>query len=561
MLTTFQRRERILELLQQQHGLRVAQLAELLHVSQGTIRNDLRALGKAGRLTRVRGGAVLPSTQPVRGLAFAHRVQANAVAKRQIARWAADLVEDGDTLILDASTTVYDMAQFLRDRHRLTVITNGIEVALLLSQDPTNSVMLIGGLVRPDNASVTGLLGEALLKDLHVKRAFVSASGLTLSGGLSEDDFQEAQLKSRMIGCAESVVALVDSSKFGKQHLSSFARLDQVSHIFVDSGLAPHWIEQLQQTGTTLSICDTDTVSSYMPLSENRHYVIGFANLSEEVPFAVDVRRGLERAAKEAGNVDLVLADNQLDGQVAVEVADRLIAKGIDLAIEYQIDEHAGDLIMAKFRRAGIPVIAVDIPMVGATFFGVDNYQAGLLAGAALGNWIVEHWGGQFDRLIVLEEPRAGALPAARIRGQLDGLRDVVGELPPEKMVFLNSGNTVAVSEANTAAALRGMPGEHRLAVIAFNDDAAVGALAAARRLGRESDVVIVGQGADRLARPEIRRPGSRLIGSTAYMPEAYGARLIALALSILRGESVPPAVHMNHVFVNAANIDELYPE
>lgn len=557
---TFERRQRIPALLREQTGLRVVELAEIFGVSEGTIRNDLRALAEVGQLTRVRGGAVLSNDQPAGGSIFAARARANEAAKQQIARWAADLVEDGDSILLDGSTTVYGMAQFLQGRRNLTVVTNGLQVGLRLSQEATNSVILVGGLLRPDSASVAGLLGEGLLQDLHIKRAFVSASGLSLSTGLTEADIEEARLKSRMIGCAETVVALIDSSKFGKQGLTSFARLEQVALVFTDSGLSAQWIEQLQETQTALSVCDENTVSSFAPRAGRRHYKIGFANLGEQVPFAVDVRRGIERAAQEAGNIDLVLADNQLDGEAAVRSANHLIEKGLDLAIEYQIDERAGDLIMARFREANIPVIAVDIPMVGATFFGADNYQSGRLAGAGLGHWLLERWSGTFDRLIILEEPRAGTLPAARIRGQLDGLQSQVGEVPASKIVTLDCRNTADVSEARMAEVLHTLLHEHHLAVIAFNDDAAVGALAAARNLGRESDVAIVGQGADRLAREEIRRPGSRLIGSTAFMPETYGAKLLAIAQRILRGEPVPPAVYVSHVFVNAANIDEVYP-
>jgi ribose transport system substrate-binding protein len=97
------------------------------------------------------------------------------------------------------------------------------------------------------------------------------------------------------------------------------------------------------------------------------------------------------------------------------------------------------------------------------------------------------------------------------------------------------------------------LPNAHRIAVICFNDDAAIGALAAARRLQREEDVVIVGQGADRRVRDELRRPNTRIIGSTAYEPERYGEKLIPLALKILHGEPVPPAVYSEHTFVPAA--------
>ena len=293
---------------------------------------------------------------------------------------------------------------------------------------------------------------------------------------------------------------------------------------------------------------------------EKAQFTIGFANQSEELPFAIDVRRSLERSAADVGSIDLVVANNRLSGEEALRVADRLIQRNIDLVIEYQIDYKAGNLLMDKFHQASIPVIAVDIPMVGATFFGVDNYRAGHMAGKALGEWVKREWHGRIDHLLILEEPRAGSLPEARIQGQLDGLQEIVGPIPADNIHHLDCGNTSAISETAVMEILPTMPDSDHVAIISFNDEAAFGALQAARKAKREPDVVIVGQGADRLVRREIRDPQSRLIGSTAYMPERYGEKLMELALKILRGESVPPAVYMKHVFIDADNIDRYYP-
>jgi ribose transport system substrate-binding protein len=246
-----------------------------------------------------------------------------------------------------------------------------------------------------------------------------------------------------------------------------------------------------------------------------------------------------------------------LSGEEALRVADKLVARGVDLVIEYQIDYQMGSLIMDKFQRASIPVIAVDIPMVGATFFGVDNYRCGHVAGIAFGLWLKREWQGEFDYLIVLEELRAGSLPAARIKGQLDGLKEIIGPLPDEKIIRLDSGNTSSISETEVVKTLQAYPEAHRVAVVSFYTDAAIGALRAALRLEREQDVAIVGQGADQLLLAEIGKPGSRVIGSTAYMPEHYGQKLLELALKILQGEPVPPAVYTEHVFVTAENIDK----
>jgi ribose transport system substrate-binding protein len=182
------------------------------------------------------------------------------------------------------------------------------------------------------------------------------------------------------------------------------------------------------------------------------------------------------------------------------------------------------------------------------------------MAGEALGKWVEANWNGRIDHLVVLEEPRAGSLPEARIQGQLDGLEEIVGQLPTDRTHYLDCGNTSAISEVAVADLLPTLPDSHRIAIISFNDEAAFGALQAARKAGREPDVVIVGQGADRLVHSEIRDRRSRLIGSTAYMPERYGENLMKLALKILHGEPAPPAVYMNHVFIDADNIDQYYP-
>lgn len=561
----FERRQQILALLREQSTVRVSELAELLDVSEGTVRNDLNTLEEEQQLVRVRGGARINAQDHTPNSAFAKRARVNATAKQRIARWAANEVQDGQAILLDASTTVYHMVPFLQQRRNLTIITNGIEVARKLVANTDHTVIVIGGILRADGISLGGSLAAKFLSDLHVSTAFVSCSGLTMETGPTEVDIQEAELKKSMVQVARQVVLLADSSKFGKASLSTFAGLPDVSHLVTDSDIAEAYVEQIRRHGVNLTVCGETTASSYTPYQEEnqpaRHYTIGFANLSDDIPFALEVRRGLEQAAQAAGNVDLVLADNQLDGDVALHVADRLVRKQVDLAIEYQIDEKVGNRIMAKFRQANIPVIAVDIPMVGASFFGADNYYTGHTAGVALGRWIDTHWNGEVDRVLVLEEPRAGSQPEARIQGQIDGLQEILGSLPAERFIHLDGGNVRSVSEQSTLEALEQRPHAQRIAVLCFNDDNALGALDAARKLGREEDVAIVGQGADSSLRPEIRRRNSRIIGSTSFMPEQYGEALIEMALKILRGDPVPPADYIDHVFINADNIDLFYPE
>ncbi len=257
-MTTFERQNRLIDILHQQPGIRVPELARLLGVSEGTIRNDLRALAQAGQLKRVRGGAVVDAAIRIEAPAFSTRARINAAAKSYLAREAANLIDNGDTILCDASSTIYHLAYYLADRRNLTVITNGIELARSLATHSAHTVILLGGKLRHDVAAISGPLAERALEDLRVKTAFLSATGLAPDSGLYEVDIDEAQLKRKMIAAAGSVVALIDSSKVGKVDLTLFARLDQISRLFIDDALTPEWRSVLQQLAVPVTICGAD---------------------------------------------------------------------------------------------------------------------------------------------------------------------------------------------------------------------------------------------------------------------------------------------------------------
>jgi DeoR/GlpR family transcriptional regulator of sugar metabolism len=257
-MTTYERRQSLIQLLQQQPGLRVPQLASALSVSKGTIRNDLDALKEEGLLTRVHGGAILKNNPVHFDTSFGLRFQENARAKQAIAREAARLVSPGASILLDASTTIYYLGQQLTQCQRLRVLTNGIEVAKLLAKDPTNTVVLMGGMVNPEGSSVSGNFSEQIIRDLHVHKAFVSCSGFSLERGLTDVHFAEAQLKNKAIASAREIFALVDSSKIGVEDLTPFASLDQITHLFTDAGLSDEWTERLRRAGVAFTICSPD---------------------------------------------------------------------------------------------------------------------------------------------------------------------------------------------------------------------------------------------------------------------------------------------------------------
>jgi DeoR/GlpR family transcriptional regulator of sugar metabolism len=257
-LTTYQRRQSLLDLLRKQPGVRVSELAIALGVSEGTIRNDLNALEENGRLKRVRGGAILTDEFGFQNDSFIRRYKQNVSAKLAIAREAATLVFDSDVIFLDASSTAYYLARALSGRNKLRVITNGFEVSRELAQNSSNTVILIGGVVNNDSSSVTGLLSEQIMAEIHVEKAFFSCSGFSIQRGMTEVHLEEAQLKRMAIESSKQIIALIDSSKFGKEDLTHFARPKQIARLFTDSGISDEWKTRLQEANIPFMVCGDD---------------------------------------------------------------------------------------------------------------------------------------------------------------------------------------------------------------------------------------------------------------------------------------------------------------
>ena len=259
-MTTYERRQSLIDLLRKQPGLRVPELAKSLNVSEGTVRNDLNALEGEGRLKRVHGGAILSDQGQFQNNSFIRRYKQHESAKLAIAREAALLVNNGDSIFLDASSTCYYLARALSGRVKLRVMTNGFEVARELAQNTSNSVILVGGVVNNDSSSVTGLLSEQIIADMHIEKAYFSCSGFSVERGMTEVHFEEAQLKRKAIESSKQIYGLIDSSKFGKEDLTPFARPMQITHLFTDSGITEEWKTRLQWANIPFTACVNDEV-------------------------------------------------------------------------------------------------------------------------------------------------------------------------------------------------------------------------------------------------------------------------------------------------------------
>lgn len=297
--------------------------------------------------------------------------------------------------------------------------------------------------------------------------------------------------------------------------------------------------------------------SSFRPLKQ-RLCRLGYAAQGSDYQFSREVTASLERAAQAEG-IELISLDNRYSAKIAQRNADLLVREKVDLAIEFQTDETVAPIVAAKYREAGIPMIAIDIPHPGATYYGANNYEAGLIGGRYLGRWVKEHWHSELDEIILLELPRAGNLPQMRLTGMLVGINLVLPTAKNCRVTHLNGDGDLGPSFEVVRRYIRGSR-SRRLVVGAINDVSAIGALRAFEESGRTDTCAVMGQNASPEGRAELREPNTRLVGSVAFFPERYGPDLIHVSLDILNKRPVPPAVFVEHKLVTPTTVDHYYP-
>src|SRR5256884_8648031 len=287
-------------------------------------------------------------------------------------------------------------------------------------------------------------------------------------------------------------------------------------------------------------------------------YRLGYAAQGADYQFSREVSVSLQRAAVAEG-IELISLDNRYSAKVAQHNADLLVREKVDLVIEFQTDQDVAPIVAAKYREAGIPLIAIDIPHPGATYYGANNYEAGLIAGRYLGRWVKENWRSEADEIILLELTRAGNLPRMRLTGMLVVLNLVLPSAKNFRVTYLDGDGELGPSFEAVRKHLRSSHYRRQL-VGAINDPSALGALRAFQEAGRTECCAIMGHNASPEGRAELRQPNTRLLGSVGFFPERYGDDLIRLSLDILNRRPVPPAVFVEHKLVTPRTVDHFYP-
>ena len=262
-LLTGVRRAHIVEMVMQQGRARVGELSEKFGVSEVTIRGDLEVLAREGRLVRDRGGAIALA-RPTITMAFEQRSQRNLDRKRAIGQVAASLVEAGETILLDAGTTVMEMAKFLvasPPASPLTVVTNSLNIAAHLATLPDLRILLAGGWLDRNSVSTLGSLAERDIGDLVVDKVFLGAHALNATFGVSDTSVEAAQVKAAMARSGREVILLADSSKWNHTGFARAVQLSQIQVLITDEELPESARKTIEASGVRVVIARPNTNS------------------------------------------------------------------------------------------------------------------------------------------------------------------------------------------------------------------------------------------------------------------------------------------------------------
>jgi len=248
-----QRREKILDLIREDGHAKVQQLSKIFKVTEVTIRQDLEKLEKEGFVEREHGGAYLKNIgYNVKNIVLQN--QKNLLEKAAIARKAVELISDGDTIILDSGSTTTEMAKLINGFHNLTVITNALNIALILGVDPEINLVLTGGEFKAPTLSLTGQKAADFFNGLHVDILFLATAGITLKTGLTYPSISDIVVKRAMIESANTVYLVADSSKIGKNSFASLGALSLIDFLITDSKINEDNIKMLNENDIKMII-------------------------------------------------------------------------------------------------------------------------------------------------------------------------------------------------------------------------------------------------------------------------------------------------------------------
>lgn len=257
------RRAKMAELLSQRGAISLSDMVQWMDISDSTARRDLEALEADGLIRRTHGGAVWTRYGASQRVAFADRQTSMADEKQAIAKAVAASIADGVTVILDGGTTCYAVAEALQGR-KISVVTNSVPIAALLSSSYTTEVTLIGGYVYPRTGVALGTTAEKQLEKLHATVLIMGCAGVDAHGVYNINQMM-VDVERKMIAAADYVVLVADHLKFGAKALAKVCDLSELSQILTDDGLDEHWQQSIRSQGAAVKVISLQPMAVLKP--------------------------------------------------------------------------------------------------------------------------------------------------------------------------------------------------------------------------------------------------------------------------------------------------------
>jgi DeoR/GlpR family transcriptional regulator of sugar metabolism len=246
------RQQQIAQLVERQQRISIADLCELFSISEATARRDLEALTQQGKVDRVHGGAISISNAPPE-LPILDREREENEAKRQIGQAASGLIQEGETIFLGSGTTVLELARVLKTRKGLTIITNSLPVLKQLS-GTGNTIVCLGGMLRPTELSFIGHITEQSLAEVRADKVFIGTRGISLEHGLTNDYLPETLTDRAILRAGKEIIVLADHVKFGRVATAMLAPIENVNTIITDKLTNKDFIRDLEKLGLRVMV-------------------------------------------------------------------------------------------------------------------------------------------------------------------------------------------------------------------------------------------------------------------------------------------------------------------
>ncbi len=297
--------------------------------------------------------------------------------------------------------------------------------------------------------------------------------------------------------------------------------------------------------------------------------VIGFANIFGTLPFCISVENNIKEHLKRAGldlNKGWISMDNQYDSVLGLKNADIMLSKKPSFFVEFQADAKVNNIVAAKFGAAKIPLLAIDVPIPGSSFMGVDNYKVALMGGHYMAKLIKEKWGGWdgVDLVTLGQMPAGGDVTMLRSEGFADALAEEFGIDAKKDSKIVRFDGGMGQSEQAKAAmddVLAAHPDAVKIAVTSINEQTMAGIIAAIQGAGRwdPANKIVITLGMDELGQSQLRDGLSD--AGVAFFPERYGEYVVPAVCATLKGAPIPPFIFIENEIITKANIDKWYPK